>query len=679
MHSLGVLLYLVDSGANKYVTSIVSVSGGSIANACASQDQDFTTVSPTEFRATAARLARFIINRGLIPSLPVYLFLGFLIVLGLILIVGPFLLSRLGVSPWTISLGWLPLASGFFTAILLRGMLVEFLLKRAFFSRPSGRSAQLRDLSPGVDHTFCATDLNLGLPFYFTSSGGGMVYSDGLGWGDFAEDWGVGLETVVRSSAAFPGMLPPKFLSGTLFRFWRDPMFRARPQEEVGGAFLLADGGVWNNLGTDWWDSSHGDSLLDWRAFAGAIGSRRLRTYAQRSPQVRIVVNSSSPLHLRRRSRVFTIPVAAELIAPRRVVGTLYHNTVRPRLAALSRRTGRLSLQSPAAATVPPGKSDLPGTGAFVDAGPIVVELSDNPRFKWFNWLWNKRLVHEENDEPRLRHAMQGIKERREVWGEAMRRAGFAAVDSEEGVILGWPDKQALEIPTTLGKLPRDVAVSLMMHGYLDAMGGLYTLYDLPLLRIPDRTYFESLVDEGADTAVDLDMVRRPDIELHTIQLDLTRLAGNLANVNLSSIGTFSSHSVVSVKVLPKLSYILSSAGGQVSFTVGDDGTVDYYDHLDGTMLAGRATARLEVLGIPIVVDATALKGQFSLASVGTFPCEVPQRLRLLPGYQKFEHPDLEFTFGTWKSVVDYERRLDKRLSGRGSTTLTVTAILPKR
>ena len=148
-----------------------------------------------------------------------------------------------------------------------------------------------------------------------------MVYSEALGWGLFSKGPGqIGLDVVVRASAAFPGSIPPKRLSRKQLDFWDDPIFRLRASEEPKNTFFLSDGGVSNNLGTDWCDSSYGDSTLNWRAFVGAVAGTRTRTYAQRNPQVRVVVNSSSPLLLRSRTRWFTLPVIAEIFGSSRVI-----------------------------------------------------------------------------------------------------------------------------------------------------------------------------------------------------------------------------------------------------------------------------------------------------------------------------------------------------------------------
>jgi hypothetical protein len=347
LHSLGVLLYLVDAGINKSVTSIVSVSGGSITSAYVGQYGDFADMRPAEFREIASKLARFVVNDGLIPSLWTRVYLCLLIGIALFLGASFFLKYNLVWTEWGWWWpAWLALIILWALLLLLRGVLFTSLLKTKLFNTPTKGPTRLRDLSKNVDHTFCATDLSLGVPFLFTSVGGGMVYSDALGWGVFSDgDGEIGLDTVVRASAAFPGAIPPKRLSRKRVDFWEDPIFRLRSSEKPKSTFFLSDGGVSNNLGTDWWDSRYGESTLDWRAFVGAVAGRRTRSYAQRNPQIRLIVNSSSPLLLSATNPWLVIPIFAEIVGPRRVISVLYNSTVVSRIASLSSRIGRLALQ----------------------------------------------------------------------------------------------------------------------------------------------------------------------------------------------------------------------------------------------------------------------------------------------------------------------------------------------
>ncbi len=66
LFGLGVLLALVDQHLNQRVTSISSVSGGSIANGIAASGPDFGTVETEEFERHIAGALSTISDRGLL-------------------------------------------------------------------------------------------------------------------------------------------------------------------------------------------------------------------------------------------------------------------------------------------------------------------------------------------------------------------------------------------------------------------------------------------------------------------------------------------------------------------------------------------------------------------------------------------------------------------------------------
>src|SRR3954447_25701665 len=71
LFALGALLYLVDSGLNRHVREIASVSGGSITNASIAQRCDFMGETPETFDPVTEHLA-LRITRGLVARNRVY-------------------------------------------------------------------------------------------------------------------------------------------------------------------------------------------------------------------------------------------------------------------------------------------------------------------------------------------------------------------------------------------------------------------------------------------------------------------------------------------------------------------------------------------------------------------------------------------------------------------------------
>jgi hypothetical protein len=168
----------------------------------------------------------------------------------------------------------LPLSLTAVSALFV-GRLLELLLHRRYFADApkyhaddggEGRMSSLH--GRGVEHVFCATDLVLGQPLYFSSHNEGIIWrrTETLFVGGplavLSQLWQartLRIAEVVRASASFPG-IPPKRLS---FGRWSgrtrlDP----RPKLSFGGTVqepdeppqpavaFLGDGGLWNNLGS---------------------------------------------------------------------------------------------------------------------------------------------------------------------------------------------------------------------------------------------------------------------------------------------------------------------------------------------------------------------------------------------------------------------------------------------
>lgn len=250
---LGVLLYLADSGLNKQVKTISSVSGGSIANGFVASECDFAAMDEgAQFRAVAARLAQIISGKGtfsgfwlisrppliclLVSGVIILAWLTNLLVAGLV-----FLFWDIVVRPVSSTEVFQCLAAVLVwgVAALNRGELVFWWISRTFLrSKPvtlgsvSGRA---------IDHVFCATDLTSSSPLFFSTKGGGRIYSQSYGRGEGKD---VALKRAIGASAAFPPLIPPEPFKLFRHRFSGE----GSPPRTV----WLSDGGVWNNLGTDW-------------------------------------------------------------------------------------------------------------------------------------------------------------------------------------------------------------------------------------------------------------------------------------------------------------------------------------------------------------------------------------------------------------------------------------------
>jgi hypothetical protein len=249
-HGAGALLYVVNAGINKDVSTISSVSGGSITNAFIAQECDFRETSQNDFEPLASKLASAIINRGVLDSTMVSRY--YLAVLACVAALTLWSFSRFGTNflPWQTSLFSM---IGLIALVSLRGALIEHLFGAVLF-RKGARATTLGSVKGTTKHVLCATELVYAIPYYFVTSptghAKGYMTRPHMRMNEEVHSVSkVKLQAAVRASGGIPGAFPPRRL-------------RLGPGSKH--FLLLADGGLWNNLGTQWWD-------LDNREFSFVI------------------------------------------------------------------------------------------------------------------------------------------------------------------------------------------------------------------------------------------------------------------------------------------------------------------------------------------------------------------------------------------------------------------------
>ena len=259
LFGLGALLYLADAGVNKSVTSMASVSGGSITNGYIAKTLDYARTDGPSLRAAVRPLARTLAMDGTFQSgvavrpgplllgvlasaiiafgglalgpLPLkiglffvltaltgYVFLGrglrtargglfgaMTAATGSLALALPVLLpgtgwwwamARLGIALLLLVL-WLQLVFG------LRGALCRHAYRQALFPEQGGR-APLSAYERTLDHVFCTTELQTADHFYFSPK---FVASYWLGVGSPV---GVDVVSAVQASTAMPAAFPPQ-------------------------------------------------------------------------------------------------------------------------------------------------------------------------------------------------------------------------------------------------------------------------------------------------------------------------------------------------------------------------------------------------------------------------------------------------------------------------------------
>lgn len=239
LFGLGALLYLSDARKNSDVTTIASVSGGSLTNAHLAQTLDFRAASEDEVNAWAAKLLKRIAIEGtLFPAAITWLYLIGLAILALAAIVGVWFLP---LPIW----GRVPI---FFAGLFVVGFVLQWraaVVGRAFATTlfsPSGKPTKLEAIHQSVDHVICATDLHAGEHVYFS---GGFVCSYRFGWG---MPGGLPLHTAVQTSAGFPGGMSARWLHTSRYHFQAP----GDPAAAKARYLVLVDGGVYDNMGDQW-------------------------------------------------------------------------------------------------------------------------------------------------------------------------------------------------------------------------------------------------------------------------------------------------------------------------------------------------------------------------------------------------------------------------------------------
>lgn len=270
--AIGAMVALVDSGANRDVRWVASVSGGSIANAFVATQCAFREVTDEQFELIARRAISHVVDRGSLMGTKAAKVR--LATAGAALTVSLALAARSARSALRSSdkrRAWHCVTAGGWSLVAalvvhLRGWLVERSIGELWCRDAEGRPSYL--IGAGVDesswtseawdrahanhatpaeHVFAASDLRAGGAVYFAQE---FIVSNSRARAMRR----FSLARAVRASASLPGALPPVPID--VGRHTCSPRGFG-PAERV----LAVDGGVYNNLASGWGDrGSRGDS-----------------------------------------------------------------------------------------------------------------------------------------------------------------------------------------------------------------------------------------------------------------------------------------------------------------------------------------------------------------------------------------------------------------------------------
>jgi predicted acylesterase/phospholipase RssA len=459
LFSLGVLIGLIETGCHRQLRCIASVSGGSILNAALAHTRSVNSVSSvSEFQGLASALARslawegaFALNKRNIwrwlksialvlgrAAVPVAMFLSVLVGM---------LNDKLGFDPlaavdyrnlpwgaiaWTVlSLGLVSIIASFFFS---RGWLQQANYasvlqavtdKRPLHVKEWGNTSAEQQQS--IAHVLVATDLLSGEPIFFSNR---FIHCRPYGWSSPGE---IRTEEALYSSAAFPVVFPPKKLKLNRLKFQNGDMPGKLPY-----ALRLVDGGVYNNLGFDWFEVL---SKQKQRAFPPLWPFGEISVEIPNVEEENLViVNAGAPS--RGVNWLPPMPIA-------RIMSVLYDNTVRPRVQWLQAQKRPV-----------------------IDIEQTPLELAENLRD-------NEEDLKHDKDEDRLRRAIHLV---RKLEGRS---------------IAFWADfsRDTAGTATKLSSAGSRTAARLMLHGYLSGLVLFHIRFkgELPK-RIRGEQYFLELV-----------------------------------------------------------------------------------------------------------------------------------------------------------------------------------------
>ncbi|MEO7262483.1 MAG: patatin-like phospholipase family protein [Jatrophihabitantaceae bacterium] len=438
LFSLGALLYLADSGLNAEVSSIASVSGGSLTNGYVAAHLDYATVSGSDFSAAVTPLVKRCAVQGTVEWAPEVVALLAGIVAGL----------ALAIAAWFVpGPDWLQAALFILGLVLalaltqLRSVVADRVFRRLLFRTPAGHAIRLKDMNATVTHVLCATEVQSKVHAYFSRA---FAYSYEYGTSTGAGD--LQLSTAVQASACFPGGFPARTLSAKQLGF---------PEKDRKSLWLV-DGGVYDNMGDQWA-----------QGFAERVAhNAELARVAGQQPDNLLVVNASARSGWAAAPALMRVPLLGELITLLKEKSILYQVGTTNRRSSLLRQFDTVRL----ARTLPPGpqRDQLLGTAGL---SGTLTHINSTPR-------WTS-TAHPSS--PTQQAACDEV---------AAKLASFADQS--------WIDEArtlSLKVPTTLAKVGRESATALLWHGYVLTMANLHVFSGAPLNDLPSRQRFESLMD----------------------------------------------------------------------------------------------------------------------------------------------------------------------------------------
>ena len=353
-----------------------------------------------------------------------------------------------------------------------------------------------------VDHVICATDLQFGGPFFFSTADGGRLFSKQQG---YAEAPDLSIIKAVRASAAFPPLIPP--VSIRIYTAWavdKEPMrthFHARPLQ-----LWFTDGGVFNNFGMEWQQVA--DELFSAQTSYAERFQHKLPEMEQDDPRLAWFMNRYGQVQLlvdasKAQEEMQTQPLGRPFVGFfryfRRVMDVMYESTLagRSRLPALvawqrmntypakwlARYKGD-RLVKRACFDKFPDPFDPEDDRDLVEKGPLQLYVAHSQPFDHIHLYWGSGdLVVE-------------------YARKTARRDGDAAAAKAFGRYWPWtagknwrPRPAEDDVPTTLARLDGEWTLKLIIEGYVKTREMLFVMFGYQGPPLPTLCEFTRLLE----------------------------------------------------------------------------------------------------------------------------------------------------------------------------------------
>jgi hypothetical protein len=415
LFAAGVLLYLADSGENKRVSSVASVSGGSITNGVlAHATEDFDDLDGDGLR----RVLRKLISSCSLTGTVQYAWEAKLVI-------GAALAAFVGGVGGIV---WCVVGRrggrGYGALLLVVSVLLFIALYESIswvadrvFNRMFFGSSLLQQVTSDVTHVFCATELQSRLHLYMSQR---FVYNRSFTSHPVATGR-VRLSTAVQASACFPPVFPTRKLRAT--RTGLPTRFAPRT--------WLADGGVYDNMGDQWargyWENTSANR-------DGEVGFTEMGPV----PGKLLVVNASTGDGGHSASWINRVPLLGDLYALKAESDVMYKETTATRRADM---WAQFDLARQLVADGSPLAATQLGGSMLHIATPATWPHPERPR-----------------------PAGTTLTD----WDAALQ--GLTALSVEDRNALEDAAKSSARVATTLAAVSRDAATDLLWHGYTLAM-----------------------------------------------------------------------------------------------------------------------------------------------------------------------------------------------------------------